>query len=365
MFKTTILITLLLIICAGDSRAQWVAQASGTGVRLRGVSAVSNRVAWASGASGTYARTVDGGRTWRAAQVPGAAELDFRDVDAFDADTAYLLAIGEGERSRIYKTTDGGRHWTLQFQNRRAAAFYDCMAFWDRRHGIAVSDPVEGRFLVVRTEDGGRTWQEIDAAGMPPALEGEGAFAASGTCVTLIRGGTYAWFGTGGPNGARIFRSGDSGRTWRVAAAPLASGKSAGVFSLAFHGSAGVAVGGDYTKEHEAAGNVAVTYDAGKNWWPLEASGRPGGYRSCVAYVPGTQGRKLIAVGPSGSDYSTNGGRTWERLGAEGFHALSVTPQGDAAWAVGENGSVARLDSPSKLGRAPRGKSVSGRLASR
>src|SRR5215216_6221691 len=242
MFKTTTLITLLLVIYAADARAQWVAQTSGTTVRLRGVSAVSARVAWASGAGGTYARTTDGGRSWRAAQVPGAAELDFRDVDAFDADTAYLLAIGEGERSRIYKTDDGGRNWTLQFRNRRAGAFYDCMAFWDGKRGLAVSDPVEGRFLVVRTEDGGRTWKETDAAGMPPALEGEGGFAASGTCATVIKGGTYAWFGTGGPAGARVFRSGDSGRTWRADAVPLASGKSAGVFSLAFHGSAGVAV---------------------------------------------------------------------------------------------------------------------------
>ncbi|HEX8500312.1 MAG TPA: hypothetical protein VF659_06950 [Pyrinomonadaceae bacterium] len=361
-----ILVTLLLVNCLAEARAQWVPQTSGTNFRLRGVSAVNAKVAWASGAGGTYARTTDGGRTWRTGQVPGAAELDFRDVDAFDAETAYLLAIGEGERSRIYKTTDGGRSWTLQFQNRRAAAFYDCMAFWDARRGLAVSDPVDGRFLVVRTEDGGRNWKEIEPSGMAPALAGEGGFAASGTCVTVIKGGTYAWFGTGGPAGARVFRSGDSGRTWRADAVPLASGKSAGVFSLAFHGSAGVAVGGDYTKEREAAGNAALSYDAGKSWWaPAEAHGRPNGYRSCVAYVPGTQGRKLVAVGPSGSDYSTNGGRTWEPLGAEGFHALSVSPQGDAAWAVGENGRVARLDSPSKLGLAPRGKSVSGRLARR
>src|ERR1044072_10052985 len=129
MSKKTILITLLLIICGTPARAQWVAQVSGTNVRLRGVSAVNRRVAWASGAGGTYARTLDGGQTWQAGQVPGAAELDFRDVDAFDADTAYLLAIGPGESSRIYRTADGGRSWELQFQNTRAAAFYDCMAF--------------------------------------------------------------------------------------------------------------------------------------------------------------------------------------------------------------------------------------------
>ncbi|HEX8148596.1 MAG TPA: hypothetical protein VF591_15555 [Pyrinomonadaceae bacterium] len=353
MLKKTTLITLFLVICAADARAQWVAQVSGTNVRLRGVSAVSRRVAWASGAGGTYARTVDGGRTWRAGQVPGASELDFRDVDAFDANTAYLLAIGEGERSRIYKTNDGGRNWTLQFRNRRAGAFYDCMAFWDGARGLAVSDPVDGRFLVVRTEDGGRTWKEIDAAGMPPALAGEGGFAASGTCVA-VDGTSNAWFGTGGPEGGRVFRSKDGGRTWQVAPAPLKAGKSAGVFSLAFYGDAGAAVGGDYTKEQESEGSAAVTSDGGVTWRALGAEARPGGYRSCVAYVPGTLGRTLVAVGPSGSDYSTDGGQVWKPLGAEGFHAVGVSPRGDAAWAVGENGRVARLDSPSRLSARPR-----------
>ncbi|MET0624771.1 MAG: YCF48-related protein [Pyrinomonadaceae bacterium] len=358
LFKP-IFVTLVLVLCAADARAQWAAQSSGTNVRLRGVSAVDSRVAWASGAAGTYARTTDGGRTWQAGQVPGAAELDFRDVDAFDARTAYLLAIGEGERSRIYKTTDGGRSWTLQFQNRRAGAFYDCMAFWDARRGIAMSDPVGGRFLVVRTEDGGRTWREIDPAGMPPALEGEGGFAASGTCAA-VAGQSDAWFGTGGPAGPRVFRSEDGGVTWKVSTAPLAAGKSAGVFSLAFAGAGrGAIVGGDYTMERESDGNVALSFDRGRTWHAVSAARHPAGYRSCVAYVPGTRWLTLVAVGPSGSDFSTDGGRNWRALGGEGFHAVSVAPKGDAAWAVGENGRVARLDAPSGLGqpRDPRPRS--------
>jgi photosystem II stability/assembly factor-like uncharacterized protein len=360
MLRTAIL-TAFLLSSVPSVRAQWVAQESGTKVRLRGVSAVSRRVAWASGAAGTFARTTDGGRTWRAAQVPGAAELDFRDVDAFGADTAYLLAIGEGERSRIYKTTDGGRTWTLQFQNRRAAAFFDCMAFWNSRSGIAISDPVDDRFLVVRTADGGRTWDELATAGrnwdetsvvvMPTAREGEGAFAASGTCAA-VAGTSDAWFGTGGPEGPRIFRSADGGQTWNAAPAPLASGKAAGVFSLAFWGAGeGAAVGGDYTKEGEREGNAAFTSDGGRTWSAVVGAERPGGYRSCVARVPGTRGPVLVAVGPSGSDFSADGGRSWKTLGAEGFHALSVAPRGDVAWAVGENGRISRLDFPSRLAR--------------
>jgi photosystem II stability/assembly factor-like uncharacterized protein len=352
MLKTAIL-TVLLLFCAPGILAQWVAQESGTRMRLRGVSAVSRRVAWASGAAGTFARTTDGGRTWRAGQVPGAAELDFRDVDAFDADTAYLLAIGEGEHSRIYRTDDGGKTWNLQFQNRRAAAFYDCMAFWDRARGIAISDPVDGRFLVIKTVDGGRTWNEIEASGMPPALAGEGGFAASGTCVA-VSGAGEAWFGTGGPAGARVFHSADGGRTWNAAPAPLASGKAAGIFSLAFWGAgAGAAVGGDYTKEGAREGNAALTFDGGRTWRAVAGADRPGGYRSCVARVPVTRGPVLVAVGPSGSDFSADGGRTWKTLGAEGFHAVGVAPRGEVAWAVGEGGRVARLDFPSRLGRRP------------
>ncbi|HEV7891542.1 MAG TPA: hypothetical protein VGP08_12935 [Pyrinomonadaceae bacterium] len=352
MFRTALTL-LILLAYSGPTRAQWVAQTSGASVRLRGVSAVNRRVAWASGASGTYARTTDGGRTWRAGVVPGAEGLDFRDVDAFDADTAYLLAIGEGENSRIYKTEDGGAHWTLQFQNRRAAGFFDCMAFWTRARGIAISDPVEGRFIVITTEDGGRTWKESSALGMPAALAGEGAFAASGTCVTT-GGASDAWFGTGGPAGARVFRSHDSGRSWEVSKTPLATGKAAGVFSLSFWGAGpGAAVGGDYTLEKESAGNASVTDDGGKSW---RAAGerRPAGYRSCVARVQGTRGPTLVAVGPSGSDYSTDGGRTWTQLGSEGFHALSVARGGEVAWAVGDNGRVARLDNPARLGRTRR-----------
>ena len=329
---------MMSLLCAADAGAQWSPQASGTGVRLRGVSAVSREVAWASGDRGTYARTTDGGRTWRAGVVPGAEALDFRDVDAFDADTAYLLAIGAGERSRIYKTTDAGRSWALQFQNTRPDAFFDAMAFWDRDHGIAMSDPVGGKFLIITTSDGGRTWAESPAAGMPPALEGEGGFAASGTCIA-VRGKSHVWFGTGGPRGARVFRSRDGGRTWEVSATPLLSGASAGVFSVTFTDARrGVVVGGDYTKEQEAGANVAVTDDGGKTW-ALAAGRRPNGYRSAVAVVPSKTAFTLVAVGPNGADLSLNGGRSWVAYGREGFHSVSFAGYA-AGWAVGEGGRI-------------------------
>jgi photosystem II stability/assembly factor-like uncharacterized protein len=323
------------------SYAQWESQISGTTVRLRGVSAVSEMVAWASGDKGTYARTVDGGKTWAAGSVPGATDLDFRDVDAFSADTAYLLAIGEGEKSRIYKTIDGGLHWTLQFKNNRPTAFFDAMAFWDSNHGIAMSDPVDGRFLIITTADGGATWKEMPSNGMPPALAGEGGFAASGTCIA-VQGKRNVWFGTGGPGGARVFRSTDGGQSWKVAATPITSGKSAGIFSLLFLDSRnGVVVGGDYTKESEVGNNAAWTSDGGVTWQLAETT-RPNGYRSGVALIHETMGRALLAVGPTGSDFSVSNGKSWRILGDEGFHSVSVAPRSNMGWAVGEGGRVAK-----------------------
>ncbi len=332
---------LFLLIFASASYAQWESQASGTTVRLRGVSAVNQSVAWASGDKGTYARTVDGGKTWVSGRVPGSEDLDFRDVDAFSADTAYLLSIGESEKSRIYKTVDGGLHWTLQFKNSRATAFFDAMAFWDSDHGIAVSDPVDGRFLIITTVDGGATWKEMPADGMPLALVGEGAFAASGSCIT-VQDKRNVWFGTGGPLGARVFRSTNGGRSWTVATTQITTGKAAGIFSILFSdANHGVVVGGDYTKEREVGNNTAWTSDGGRTWQLAETK-RPNGYRSGVALIHKTKGKMLVAVGPTGSDVSMRGGKSWRVLGDEGFHSASFAVRSNAGWAVGEGGRIAK-----------------------
>ena len=204
---------------------EWQAQASGVTGRLRGVSAVSSAVAWASGANGTVLRTTDGGRRWQVLPVPGAEQLDFRDVDAMSDSVAYTLSIGAGDTSRIYKTADGGAHWDLQFANKDPGIFLDAMAFSDAAHGIAFSDSVDGRFVILTTGNGGRTWERVPAVRLPPALPREGAFAASGTNVAM-HGRRHAWIGT---TAARVLRSSDGGVTWKVAATPLATGPTAGI----------------------------------------------------------------------------------------------------------------------------------------
>jgi photosystem II stability/assembly factor-like uncharacterized protein len=329
---------LLLLLLCGAASAQWRAQAGNTTADLRGLSVVSPWVVWASGTGGTFTRTTDGGKTWQAGTVPGAAPLDFRDVEAFDANTAYLLSAGKDQLSRIYKTTDGGAHWALQFTNHLPEAFFDAIAFWDRDHGIALSDPVNGRFVMIATENGGKTWNDVPATNLPPAMAGEGAFAASGTCL-VTQGQANAWFVTGGAV-ARVFRSDDRGHSWTVTKAPTSQGaESAGIFSIAFQDTMrGVIVGGDYRKPNEAGDNVAVSADGGRTW-RLSRGPRPAGYRSGAAYVAPLT---VIAVGTSGSDYSTDGGVSWRALDGENYN--SVAARAAVVWAVGPRGRIAKLD---------------------
>lgn len=341
--KTMSSVFLSVILVCTSGLAQWTTQSSGTTARFRGVSAASKSVVWASGNGGTFARTTDGGTTWRSIIVPGAEQLDFRDVEAVDANTAYLLSIGPGEQSRIYKTTNGGSDWTLQFTNHNAKAFFDAFAFWNARTGIAMSDPVDGRFILIKTTDGGANWKELPRENLPPALEGEGAFAASGTCIA-VGGSKNVWFATGGASVARVFRSTDGGNSWKVATTPITAGNaSSGIFSAAFKDSKhGVIVGGDYKKEGEGGNNVAITTDGGATW-ALAKGPRPSGFRSAVAYIPDAGKPVLVAVGPSGSDYSTDDGASWSSIESPGYHAMSFARGSGEGWAVGETGRIGKL----------------------
>ena len=333
--------SLLVVGLAGTAaHAQWEPQPSGTTARLRGLSVLSRDVAWASGSGGTCLRTIDGGRTWATRAVPGAEGLDFRDLHAFDATSAVLLSIGPGEKSRIYRTSDGGASWALAHTVRDPAGFLDALAFWDRSHGLALGDPVNGRFQILATEDGGTTWTPIPDSGMPPALADEGAFAASGTCL-VAQGDRNAWFGTGGATTSRVFRSIDRGRTWTAHETPVSAGvPSAGIFSLAFRDAdLGVAIGGDYKAPDDPRAVVALTSDGGRTW-RLPRGQQPTGYRSGLALMSGGDGSTLVAVGPSGSDVSTNGGESWRPLGRLGFDAVGLAAA-DAGWAVGEGGRIA------------------------
>jgi len=324
----------------------WSLQNSGVSVSLRGMSAVSDTVAWASGQRGTVLRTTDGGDTWTAMTVPGAEFLDLRDIDAFSDQVAYVLSIGPGDASRIYKTTDGGANWTVQFAGDAPETFYDAMAFWDAERGVAVSDTVGGQFVVIRTTDGGGTWTRIPPDRFPPALPNEGYFAASGTNVA-VWGDRHVWLATGGASRSRVLRSTDAGDTWQVAETPLAAGETAGIFSVAFRDAqTGIIVGGAYDRETEAVNNIAMTTDGGVTWTLVGGEGDRrsplGGFRSAVAWVPDSSA--VVSTGPSGTDVSTDGGRTWAPVDGPGFHTFSIAPGGRRGWAAGSRGRIGRLD---------------------
>jgi photosystem II stability/assembly factor-like uncharacterized protein len=334
--------------CAGW--AQWQEQKTGVDVQLRGISAVSKTVAWASGANGTILRTLNGGKNWTRLTVEGAEKLDFRNIRAFDDKTAYALSIGPGEQSRIYKTTDGGQRWQLQFTNHDPRAFYDCFAFWDPGHGIAVSDSVDGKFPLLITGDGS-TWTALVPDKIPPALPDEGAFAASGTCIATY-GKTDVWFATGGP-AARVFHSSDRGLHWTVAATPILSGApSQGIFSIAFSSAQdGMIVGGDYMHPESAGKNAAYTQDGGRTW--TLSHRLPGGYRSgaAIARVPAGNCSPMdvllfVATGTNGTDISMDSGKNWSRQSSGESNAVSFA--GDSGWAVGPHGHIqwVKIQSP-------------------
>jgi photosystem II stability/assembly factor-like uncharacterized protein len=302
---------------------------------------VSSQIAWASGSNGTFARTTDGGKSWKSRRVPGAEALDFRDVEAFDARTAYLLASGPGDASRIYKTTDGGESWTNQLTNPDPKGFFDAIGFFDRDHGLAFGDPVDGHFSLFSTKDGGATWPRMAMSSRPRALADEGAFAASGTCL-VVSGDQNAWFATGGAKASRVFRSTDRGQSWTAAETPVLAGNpSSGIFSLAFSdGDHGLAIGGDYKSPQRPGSNLARTMDGGRTWKVVNTA--PRDYRSGLSIIPGTSGL-FVAVGPTGSDLSRDRGATWSPIGSELFHAVSAFSP-DAVWAVGDNGLIGKLE---------------------
>jgi photosystem II stability/assembly factor-like uncharacterized protein len=394
----------ILLLAAATALAQSApqTQSSYTTENLRGVSAVSRSIAWASGTHGTYLRTTDAGRNWIPSQVPDAAALDFRAVVTFSADEAFLMSAGPGDQSRIYHTADAGQHWQLQFTNSNPKGFFDSMVFWDPTHGIVLGDPIPDetgpdtgklKFELLLTTDG-QTWTHIPPAQLPPAAEGEGAFAASNTCLAILpsssarEGHDFSsepalskrsepkgavsvseknraltpegndpniWFATGGKL-ARVFHSPDRGQTWQVFDTPILHGPdSGGIFSIAFRDPThGVIAGGDYKHPDQDGPNLAFTNDGGKTWTLSRIF--PQSYYSAVAYDQKDNDRKsnkkdesqsrLFIVGPK-FIYDFRPPKNPTRISPPRksgiqFNALSSYPEGGAL-IVGPKGAIAAI----------------------
>lgn len=316
-------------------------QSWGTLARLQAVSVASDEVAWASGLEGTFVRTVDGGANWTPAVVEGAEELQFRDVHAVDAETAYLLSAGSGEQSRIFKTINGGREWELLFTNQEPDGFFDCMDFWDANHGLAYGDSVRDELVVIATSDG-RAWQRLAPDPFPAALPGEGGFAASGICL-ITRGDASAFIATGA-GAARVLSTADRGQSWDSVDTPVVSASAtSGLTAIAFadeHN--GIVVGGDISEPEAEQQNVATTMDGGSSWrlaTPPPFAGPIYG----VAHVPGTSEPHYVAVGPKGAAVTLDGALTWEPISDESYWSVAFTPSG-RGFMVGPGGRIATFE---------------------
>jgi photosystem II stability/assembly factor-like uncharacterized protein len=342
----------------------WVMQSSWTDASFRGIHTVGGGIVWASGTNGTVLRTEDSGYMWQSCSMPpGAEKLDFRGIWAWDEDDAIVMSSGPGDQSRLYRTTDGCSHWKLVFTNPDKDGFWDAIVFWKnikgnitalgQEAGILLGDPVQGHFTRFEIENRGDEFFRSKDLESTPALNGEGAFAASNSSVALgkrFQQGIHpiAWFGTGGKSGPRIYRLEGTfaevsnyrpellNHHWTAVSVPLASGNaSSGVFSLAFRDDQhGMAVGGDYQKPNDSTGTAAWTADGGQHW--TAAAKPPHGYRSTVAWDENV--KAWIAAGPNGSDISYDDGKTWASLDNGNWNAISLP------WIVGPKGRIAKLD---------------------
>ncbi|MDG1809094.1 MAG: hypothetical protein P8I27_14470 [Pirellulaceae bacterium] len=329
---------------------RWQVQQHDSAASFRGVDVTSDgQVAWVSGSDGTVLRSEDRGKTWSDVSPPAADKFDFRDIHGFpDGDQAVAMAVGSP--ARIYRATQQGRNWELVYEDTRPEIFLDAMAFWTDLEGIAFGDPIDGKVVILRTHDGGKSWTEIPRDKQPKSLAGEGGFAASGTCLCLV-GEQTVLIGLGGarqsndPSAARILISRDRGSTWQATTAPLKAGAASGIFSIAFaDNKQGVAVGGTYDQPEITTDNFAITADGGTTW--NRPTSTPRGYRSCVFVVPSPSESapvRYIALGKTGSDYSVDLGKTWKSLSDQGFYAASASDSGGTVIAVGSEGRIGVL----------------------
>ena len=340
----------LLLLLLFPANNWWDVQDAGVDSNLRGICIVSHPggtqilTIWATGSNGAIVRSTDSGKSWQRLPIPDAETLDFRGVQSLIPDTAYVMSSGEAEKSRIYKTTDGGRNWKLQYKGEQKSIFLDALICDAETHCVALSDPVDGKFVLLANTDG-EHWSELPRKSMPAALPKEGAFAASNSSVCLEDRDIY--FGTGGL-AARLFSSHDFGQTWTATETPILSGTaSSGIFSLSCDENTIVVTGGDYKNPGQRDRNAAVSNDGGKTW--QLATMPPAGYRSAV----GRYDHGFVAVGPTGTEVSSDG-LQWSSIGSWNLNTYFYSRETGKGWAAGSKGVVARFLDQTKYHIAPR-----------
>jgi photosystem II stability/assembly factor-like uncharacterized protein len=337
MKKTILLLLLFAIHCMKAQSPGMHTLTSGTKTSLRGLSVVNDNVVWVSGSNGTIGRSTNGGKNWKWMIVKGFEKTEFRDIEAFDANTALIMGIAEP--AYILKTIDGGNTWKVVYENKTKGMFLDAMDFVDSRMGIVIGDPVNGKVFMARTDDTGNTWQEVSATKRPSADSGEAFFAASGSNVRLFANEDY--FMVSGGTRSRLFTNESAGELSIIQGKESTGANSIDIFDDGMPlkpGNRMIIVGGDFSADSLVEKNCLYSTNGGKTW--NEPKVPPHGYRSCVEFL---SRRDVLACGLNGVDYSKDGGRTWRLISKEGFHVCRIARIGTAVYLAGENGKVARI----------------------
>lgn len=303
---------------------------SGTKVSLRGLSVVSDKVLWISGSEGTVGKSTDGGVNWKIMQVKSFEKADFRDIEAFDAKTAIIMAIAEP--AYILRTKDGGDTWQTVYENKTKGMFLDAMEFWNEQSGIVIGDPIDNKVFIARTFDGGKKWQELPPQNYPVADSGEAFFASSGTNVRKLSK-QEAVFVSGGTRARLFIRDTKTDL-------PIVQGKtSTGANSIAVKNNhTFIIVGGDFNAKEDTTKNCCITTDGGKTF--TTPAKPPHGYRSCIEYI---DKNTWISCGLTGVDISHDEGCNWIWINKESFHVCRKAKKGKAVFFAGGGGRMGKL----------------------
>jgi photosystem II stability/assembly factor-like uncharacterized protein len=336
-FFTVLLALTAIIFCDAQKSTPTIEiLTTGTNTSLRGLCVVNDNIVWVSGSHGTVGKSTNGGKNWKWVTVKGFEKRDFRDIEAFDATTAVIMAVDEP--GYILRTVDGGDSWKVVYENKTKGMFLDAMEFWNDQAAIVVGDPIDGRFFITRSFDGGSTWADIPFKNRPMADSGEAIFASSGTNVKVLDR-DEAVFVSGGIKSRMFFKD-------KVINLPIVQGKeTTGANSITVYdtqkrdgGKKMIIVGGDFAADSSSVNNCFYTTDRGKTWHAPATP--PHGYRSCVQYL---SKKDVACCGYTGVDYSADGGKNWVLVSHESFNALRIAKLGPSIFLAGNNGRVGKI----------------------
>lgn len=305
---------------------------------IRALEVVDDSTIWWAGSAGKYGYSLDGGQTWMLDSIKRDTLVPhFRSI-AVTSEAVFLLSIASP--ALLFRSTDQGAQWDLVYQEDHEAAFYDAMAFWNDQEGIAMGDPTDGCLSVIRTKDSGLNWEKLSCEQLPPAEEGEAAFAASNSNIALA--GTEAWIVSGGKR-ARVFHSPDRGDSWSVADSPIAEGdQMTGIFSVDFYDAErGIIFGGDWNKKEINSKNKALSMDGGQSWMLLVDGAGPG-YQSCVKFLPDSDAQAILTCGIPGIHFSGDQGQNWQKLSDDSWYTMGFGSTWETTWLAG-NGKLGKI----------------------